>query len=581
MALTQAEAQELEQLEAEFGGKTQPMAKPVGLTEAEAQELAQLEAEFGGQQTPMQSTQSRPVEAFVQNVGQAASFGYLPQIQAAVGPYIQKGADFLFGDDTNKQLAAQGFKIQEAPQKEYVQRRDEAASRLEQLTAENPKASLLGTGVGAISGGIGLGGLFGAGAKTATGLQRVGQAAKGGALIGAIRNPGDVEGELNPSQLKERAVNVLKDAATGAVLQGGFEAVGGIAKILKNAPDNLKNYSQIKAVKAGGAMLKDFRKQLGNKKANELGQAIIDNGIISVGDDINAIAQKAEGLKQLTANNLDEIYTQADDIINKAMQAGDESIKNSIAGSEINLTKFSQDYKQNLANKYKGMAGSKTVINRLSDELDNIAESGVVNLSKLREVRGTVDDLIDFSKANRELKPVQQEFLKLRSEINDLAKSRIALADKLTGSKLLPKLINENKNYSNFATVSKMAKDKSARESSNAVFGLRERISSGAGGVVGSAIGAGIGGPVGAGVGSIIGAGLGAISTKVARNYGTPFVAITANKIAKALSKNQGALDKFSDPLIKAAQNSPKDFVNAVNLFMSKPEFKRKIRNLK
>lgn len=88
-------------------------------------------------------------------------------------------------------------------------------------------------------------------------------------------------------------------------------------------------------------------------------------------------------------------------------------------------------------------------------------------------------------------------------------------------------------------------------------------------------------GPAGAVVGGLVGGGIGSISTKVARKYGTPYVAISANKIAKALARNQGALDKFSDPLIKAAEKSPKEFVNAVNILLSKPEFKRKVRNLK
>ena len=91
-----------------------------------------------------------------------------------------------------------------------------------------------------------------------------------------------------------------------------------------------------------------------------------------------------------------------------------------------------------------------------------------------------------------------------------------------------------------FRTTSKleeMATDKVAREAANASFGMRERLAGGTGAVVGGSVGAMLGGPMGAAVGAFAGNKLGAITTKAARQYGTPYVAITANKIARALEK--------------------------------------------
>lgn len=566
MALTPAEEQELAMLEQQFVQKpiVKSQSQPM-LSQQEEQELAMLEQEFS-QKVPT----TTKTEAFIQGAGQGLSLGYLPQIQAATEPYIQKALDFFGGDNTNKQLEQQGFKIQNLPEQSYVQRRDEAIKRSQQMEREQPGASMAGQIAGAIPSAVGIGGVFKAGAGAAG---KIAQAAKSGGLIGAVRNPGDTEGEVAPLQAKDRALNVLKDAATGAVLQGGIESVGKIAKTLKQAPESLQKWSQLKSVKAGGAMLKDFRKQFGNKKAYELGQTIIDNGIVSVGDDIAEIAVKAEGLKNISGQKIGQIYSQGDEALATLKQQGKVT--------DIDLQEFANDYAENIANKYSGKAGATSIINKVTSELEQIGSNGQVSLSKLKEVRQSLDDMINYSKANNELKPIQSEFLEMRNKMQELAKGKLGEIDRLSGTDLSKQFTKENKNFSSFADVATMAKDKAARESSNGAFGLRERISGGVGGAIGSYTGAAMAGPAGAVVGGLVGGGIGSISTKVARKYGTPYVAISANKIAKALARNQGALDKFSDPLIKAAEKSPKEFVNAVNILLSKPEFKRKVRNLK
>lgn len=372
MALTPAEEQELAMLEQQFVQKpiVKSQSQPM-LSQQEEQELAMLEQEFS-QKVPT----TTKTEAFIQGAGQGLSLGYLPQIQAATEPYIQKALDFFGGDNTNKQLEQQGFKIQNLPEQSYVQRRDEAIKRSQQMEREQPGASMAGQIAGAIPSAVGIGGVFKAGAGAAG---KIAQAAKSGGLIGAVRNPGDTEGEVAPLQAKDRALNVLKDAATGAVLQGGIESVGKIAKTLKQAPESLQKWSQLKSVKAGGAMLKDFRKQFGNKKAYELGQTIIDNGIVSVGDDIAEIAVKAEGLKNISGQKIGQIYSQGDEALATLKQQGKVT--------DIDLQEFANDYAENIANKYSGKAGATSIINKVTSELEQIGSNGQVSLSKLKEVR--------------------------------------------------------------------------------------------------------------------------------------------------------------------------------------------------
>lgn len=505
-----------------------------------------------------EAPQDRGLEAFTQGFGNAATFGYLPQIQAAVEPGIQAVTDMFLPSEPK------GFEVKK-PESKYLQRRDQYIQQGQQLAQENPNSSLAGNVAGAISGGIATGGaignILGTGTRAATFGGRLGQAAKTGAAIGAIRNPGDTEGEISPLQFGDRAKNIATDALTGAVLQGGIEGVGKAGNAIKNSGSNLKTYAETKLLKASGAMLKDFRKAFGNKRAAELGQSIADEGIVGIGDSINDIAKKAEGVKTEIGNRISSIYDKADELVGP--------INPSTQGAGFDLNKMARDLKKEIAEKYTGKAGGTAIIDKVSGVLDDISLNESVGFKKLKEVRSSIDDLINYSKENKEMGAVQSELRNIRNKIQDNVKSKLSALDELHGTELASEFSKQNKRYSNVAEVSKIASDKAARESSNAAFGLREQIGTGAGG----AIGATIGGPVGAAIGSVSGAAI----AKVSKQYGTPFVAITANKAAKALESNPKLLGAFAEPLIKAASVSPKEFVTSVNLLIKKPEFKKQL----
>ena len=513
---------------------------------------------------PDNTPQERPIEAFTQNFGNAASFGYLPQIQAAAEPVIQGALDFFSGDNVDEQLKAQGFQIEQAPEQSYVQRRDQYISDLNQLSQENQMASMAGGVGGSIASGIATGGalskILGTAGKAATMGQRLGNAAKTGAAIGVIRNPGDTEGEVDLLQFDERASNAAKDAATGMLIQGGAEALRAGGNAIKNSAKNLKTYSQNKSLKASGAMLKDFRKAVGKKKVGELGQIAIDEKLVSVGDDVSDIAKKAESAQRASGSRIGLIYDKADDVT--TISQGD-------------IRKLNDDFIDDSYKRLKDTIGGEKVAQKIDDVLSIIRDKKNPTFGELRKLRASIDDEINYSKQTQDLPQYQEELLNLRNKIQELVQSKIGQAS----PELKRQLVKENKRFSNISEITKMAKDKMAREESNAAFGLRERISGGAGGVVGSLIGSSIGGPVGAAIGAGVGGGLGTISTKVARQYGTPFVAITANKVARALERNQNALGALSKPLIEAS-NNPEMFVAAVNSMMKKPEFKRKIETL-
>lgn len=552
--LNEQEQLRLAQLSQKFGQPTQP-----GLSQQEAQRLAQLEQKFGQPQMPNQ-----PIQAALEGFGQAASFGYLPQLQAGA----EKAIDYLVGNETDEALRAQGFQIEEPS---YTESRDQFIARGQRLQETNPGAMLAGQVAGALTSGITFGGVGGV-AKAATMGQRAASALKTGATIGALRNPGDTEGEVELLQLRDRIKNSAQDAITGLVAQGGAEVVGKLAKAVQSAPGAIKDFSQAKAFKTSGAMLKDFRKAYGRGKINELGQTMIDNKIVALGDDVADVAKKAEIMQKNVGMKIGDIYQTADDSITKINPAKiSKDLAKKLDDTELDMGRFSQEFRAYITNKLQGLSGSRQVLSRMDAELDDIATNGVVSLKRLREIRSSIDQQIDFAKQAKDLPGVEQAFLDMRNKINDIAKNRLKVIDQIQGTKLTKDLVKANRDFSNLADITKIAKDRVARDQSNAAFGLRERISGGAGAVIGGMVG-GVPGAVAGGV-------LGSISTKVAKEYGTPFVAIAANRAARALESNSALLGKFTEPLMRSA-TSPKEFVSAVNLMLKDPEFKKKIDSI-
>lgn len=573
MALTPQEQKELADLENELNLRSRE--------QSEAQELAEIETELAAREQEraaevQQKYGTRTGDAALESFGQGAAFGYLPQLQAGAEKATDFISSFIPGTaaNTDKQLREQGFQI-EQPNESYVGKRDENIRRIQGLQEANPIASTLGTIGGAVSSGIALSTLGGGGA-TAQNLSRaekILRGAGGGALYGAIQNPGDTEGEFSGLQLEERAGGALKGALLGGATAAAGEVLKAASDQIKKIPGKLQGYAELKALKSSGAMLKDFRKAFGNKKANDMGRVLLDNKIVNMGDDIASIAEKAAVVKDEVGQKIGDIYTSVDDAYanidyNKLTPLQRGYLKN----TKINLEDFSIKQYDRISNKLKGLAGRNTVLDSVGKVLDDIKANGPdVPLSRIREIRSSIDDMINYGKANNQLGTVEKELLGIRNELRSLAEKKVGAMDKITKSRNLPGLQKANKEYSLLSDATKMAKDKLAREESNAAFGLRERISGGAGLAGALASGAD---PVTA---AIVG-GVASTATKIARQYGTAATAKTVDTVSKILAQDPVYLGKFSDTLIKAAQRNPNAYVRAIMELEKRPTFKKKIK---
>lgn len=530
------------------------------LQQQSLENLSDAELDQMVMQKLQQPAQGSYPEAFLQSFGQTATMGYLPQLQAAAA----KGMDLLLPEsDIDRQLKEQGFTIDD--EEDYVDIRDKRAKEIKASKESYPGASMLGTiaGAGATALGPGAIGAAGKGVSTAS---KLGQAAKVGGIYGALANPGDIEGEVSPIQPLERAKGGIAGALTGAGMQGIASGAGSAYRSAQRIPGKLRNFAEMRALKSSGAMLKDFRKLFGNKKAKQLGRAMLDEDVVRAGDDIAAIARRATLKKSKVGNRIGKIYNEADEFLQKVNEGNlTPTQKNLLKKTDIDLDTFAQAYKNNLRKRVGGKAGSKTIINRISKELDDIAENGKVPLKRIQEIRRSIDDQINFAKANQELKPVQQEFLNMRNKLQDLVRARLRVVDKIKGSNLAQSFNKANQNFTNLAEVADIASDRVSREQANRFMGLSERIQGGAGAVVG--------GMVGGVPGALAGGALGSISSRVARNYGTPVVAKMADATARILEQNPALLGKFAEPLVKAATQSPQQFVLLINQLKNDPEF--------
>jgi len=507
--------------------------------------------------------ESRMIEAGIQGFGEGATLGYLPQLQALAG----KGIEFLTPEsEADKALKAQGFTIGDEPES-YTEMRDKFVGRGEALAEQEPIATMAGQLGGGLISGLAMAPLTG-GATAATTMARIGQAAKTGATMGFLYNPGETEGEVSPLQIKERLKNMAYGAVTGAITQGGLEGVAKTAKAIGRIPGTLKRYAEVKSFKASGAMLKDFRLQYGRKKVNDIGRSMLDHNVVALGDDISDIAKKSEIMKNHVGNKIGEIYKNADDQLLKLAKPNKKQAAK-LADTALDTIRLSDEIATEVHNKYTGKVGGKKVIDAVFKNLDEIAENGNdLTMSKWQEIRRSIDDNINWARDN-ELPGVERELKGMRTKMQSYAKKRLATLDDIFGGQRSKEIVKANKDFSNLADVAKMAKDKMAREESKAAFGLRERLQSGVGAVVG--------GMVGGVPGAIAGGAIGSVATKAARQYGTPIVARSANKIGQILEKNPQLLGKFAQPLMESLKNSPKEFAAVLTNFMQDPEFKKAV----
>ena len=203
---------------------------------------------------------SRTGDTALQGFGNGLTMGYAPHLQAAAEKPLAKLFDLVTGNNVSDDI-----------EDNYVDRRDRWIGRQEDLAKENPKTYLGANLAGSVAGGAAM--PMGAAAKGATLGAKVVRGAATGAGLGAIQNPGDVEGEVSPLQLGDRA----KSATLGATIGGTIPLAGTAAE---KAAAYLRGKAEERAFKALGPYARDAMKAHDKGQIRETGRIIMDEGVV-------------------------------------------------------------------------------------------------------------------------------------------------------------------------------------------------------------------------------------------------------------------------------------------------------------
>lgn len=269
-------------------------------------------------------------QAFVESLGNSAAAGYLPQLQGATDvamdsvsdSAIAKGFGVSVPQSVDEKLKAQGFNIPKS-KLSYAEARDANIRRIQKEAEEHPIASAAGGLTGGLAAGVATSAI--APINAASRIGRVVQAAKGGAILGAVANPGDTEGEVSGLQLSDRASNAAKGGALGGVMQGGVETLSKVAGALANIPKSLQDRAAERAFKSSGAMLKDYRRAAskpvydaagkiipGEDRVGVLGKYMLENGLVKPGMTVDDIRAAAETLASKHGGDVTSILEKLD-----------------------------------------------------------------------------------------------------------------------------------------------------------------------------------------------------------------------------------------------------------------------------
>jgi len=480
---------------------------------------------------PINKQASKP-QAALESFGQGLLAGYLPQAQAATELGLSKIVDPVI----------EAISGQEMQPVDYTKSRDVNIARMAEQEKQYPA---LTTG-SRIAGGLiqGIATPLPKALTPASLLGSVGKGAAVGAGYGLLQNPGDVEGEVNVTQIPER----LKGAAQGAALGGAIgPAAYGISKgltSLSKSSDKLDEMANEFALRQSGVMLKDVRQLESKGQIQEFGKFLRSKGLVKAGDTFETVSQKADELRKLAGQKLSDLYGKASEAqqkhfqdINKNFQTLPESKIKEFGKMGFSLERDKEEILAAASKALGNDKGKASALTELSNYLDErAAELGneILDPKTAQDIKTSIDRAINYSRNPLTKQPTTEKaFEAARKVVADKIESQIDYLAKRMGTTGAKALKEANREYGFAKKATEIAQDYANRDQANRFFSLTDTIT-GAGGLVGGGIGAMAGGPGGMGAGSIIGGLAGATANKLARQYGSGIAASGLGGLSKA-----------------------------------------------
>ena len=378
------------------------------------------------------------VEAALQGFGNAATFGYLPELQAAAEKITTPLFNLVTGND-----------VQNDP---YEVSKANYADRANKLQEENPIAYGAGAVTGSIASSALPAGVVGKGAEALKIASPIARAAAAGALE---------SGMYKPEEGQSRLSNAVSGGLTGGAFQAGTKALGAGYKAIKSIPGKLEDAAVSRAVGAVGAQKKHITsllKQGGGdtKQIKEVGKFIIDNDLAPVGAAIEDIAENASKLKEKTGKAIGVIYNSS--------------------GATFNPRKLAIGAFRELKDDLVGTPGGDKALNSVKGVLTDLARNKQnMPVEELLSFRSKIDDLIPYGK-DAMSKPEKDALYKVRDFLQKQMDESIDASGKLVGKDELSRLKELNNRYKNLSRVDQFAKDRIASEQGNNMMSLTDKI---------------------------------------------------------------------------------------------------------
>ena len=390
-------------------------------------------------------------QSALEHYGNTMLAGYLPHVQALAGKLMP---DPSGGVDA--ELEKQGFTVNNAPEPSYIESRDANLKRLELEAKEHPVGSGIGTGIGIVGSGLML--PAGALAKGASLGAKAAQGAKIGAAYGAIQNPGDKEGEVDPLQLGDR----VKNAGIGAAVGGAVPvAIEGASSAAKKVSDYLRTKAAEKAFRSlGRGTPQSMQKMVKSGENVAIGRELLDEGAIPVLGTPRRIQDRVAKLKE----------SAGEEVGNLVKGAGNAKV---VDAEKLGI-QILDSPELALMRKTPGM---ESAVASIEKQVETLAKNGTMSLEEAQALRQQIDKSINWNKASPDIgasKGLKMQRTGIRDAMNEGINTLSPGAPK-------DQLLAANRKYGNMATADDILDKELARNQSNRAISLTDTIAAASG----------------------------------------------------------------------------------------------------
>lgn len=500
-------------------------------------------------------------EAAMHGAAQGATFGFADEATAALGAAkdwtagkLGMRGDISLSDAYNSYLPGLRSKMVDAP-------------------LADQKAAFIGGNV--------VGGL----ATLAVPGVAIAKGAKLGASVGKAAGLGALAG-AGTSEAEVLSTDFAKDVAVGGIVGGVLQAGGyALSKSMQKAtPSALREYSNVQAAKAAGAIGSDL-KRIGPQKVQRMGEELHRAGLKAF-DSLDDVADKVATGKQAAGEAIGSALDQVDDLVAKAKgfvdgmdmpDAAKANLKASIDKKfQFNMGRIAERLESELIAPNADNPMLAGEMNKLAVLAERFKPLGTKDMRTANMIKGSQARLTKFNSETVPETFKKEVYSIIRSEIDDVIGRTGTLEEgvaKMSGNTLgqggqaaaknqsaLAGYLSAKRTYGGLADAEKINTARRGMTQGNNFLSLPDLLTFGAG----AASGAGL--PAAASIG---------IGQKLARQYGNSVMAVGARSAADLLERGPKAAGKFYSILQRAAETGGPALALTHEALLKEPDYRR------